>query len=210
MKFRFSLVICVLLILLAPAALFAQKPPMEITPLAGYLIGGSNDFYQGSVKIDGSFSYGLMYSVILPGKMTSIDLSFIRGDSTLHFAANPSYPSYSDTSFKMATNYIMIGSNRDFLQGKVRLFLGGEIGAAWFDSKDSAVSDIWLMGLAIKGGMKIYLSERLGLRLQGRFLMPIDVANTGLFIGMGGAGLSFGGNVFVYQGDFHLGLIIRL
>lgn len=210
MKCRIFLVLFVLLILTAPAALFAQRPPMEITPLVGYHIGGSNDFTQGKINIKGSVTYGIMYSIILPSKMTSIDISFSRADSSLSFVANPAYPTYSDIDFKMASNYIMIGSTRDFLQKKIRLFIGAEIGAAWFDSKVSSVKDLWLFAVDIKGGMKIYFSDRLGLRLQGRFLMPIDVSDTGIFVGLGGAGLTFGGGVFAYQGDFTLGLIIRL
>ncbi len=210
MKSMFSLLIFVVLIALVPNTLFAQRPPMEITPLVGYHIGGATDFYQGRMDIKGSVTYGLMYSIILPPQGVSIDLSFTRADSSLSFTANTGFPGYSDTSFKMASNYIMIGSNKEFLQDKVRLFIGGDIGAAWFDSKDSSVSDLWLFAVDLKGGIKIYLSDRIGIRLQGRFLMPMDLSNSGLFVGLGGAGVTFGGTVFVFQGDFTAGLIIRL
>jgi len=211
MKRMFSLLILVFLIVLVPNTLFAERPPMEITPLVGYNIGGATDFYQGRMDIKDSVTYGIMYSIILPPKGVSIDLSFTRADSSLSFTADPTYsPLFSDANIKMASNYIMIGSNKDFLQDKVRLFIGGDIGAAWFDSKDSSVSDLWLFAVDLKGGMKIYLSDRIGIRLQGRFLMPMDLSNSGLFVGLGGAGVTFGGTVFVFQGDFTAGLIIRL
>ncbi len=119
MKRLFSLLVFVFLIVLVPNFLFAERPPMEITPLVGYHIGGATDFYQGRMDIKGSVSYGIMYSIILPPKGVSIDLSFTRADSSLSFTANAGFPGYTDTTFKMASNYIMIGSNRDFLQDNI-------------------------------------------------------------------------------------------
>ena len=193
--------------------LYAERPPFEITPVFGYHLGGATDFNEGRVDVANSISYGIIFSVVdLPGGF-SVDLSYTRADSTLDFTAYDT-PTYSNASFGMASNYILVGANKDFLENRIRLFIGADIGAAWFDSKDSSVSDAWFFALDIKGGMKIYLSERLGLRLQGRFLLPMDLSNSGLFFGIGsggsGGGLTLGGIAIIPQGDFSLGLIIRI
>lgn len=215
MKIRPFLMIFALLLVFVPCVLFAEKPPMEITPLVGYQLGSSADFSQGDLDIKDSVTYGIMYSIIFPVQGTSIDFSFTRADSNASFRVDPAYsPTYSDTDFGMASNYIMIGANKDFLKEKIRLFIGGDIGAAWFDSKDSSIDDAWFFALDLKGGIKVYFSERLGLRLQGRFLMPMNLSDSGIFIGVGSGGttggVTLGGTVFAYQGDFSIGLVVRL
>lgn len=215
MKYQPFLSIFIFLLVSIPGVLFAERPPMEITPLAGYHLGGSADLYQGDLDIRDSVTYGIMYSLILPEPGVSVDFSYTRADSNADFKADPAYiPTYSDTDFGMASNYIMIGASKEFFQDRIRLFIGGDLGTAWFDSKDSSIDDAWFFAFDIKGGMKVYLGERLGLRLQGRFLMPMDLSNSGFFFGVGSGGssggISLGGTVFAYQGDFSLGLIVRL
>ena len=206
------LILVLLTTIFLPAALYAERPPFEITPVFGYHLGGATDFNEGRVDVANSISYGIIFSVVdLPGGF-SVDLSYTRADSTLDFTSTD--VAYSDAGFGMASNYILVGANKDFLENRIRLFIGADIGAAWFDSKDSSVSDAWFFAFDIKGGMKIYLSERLGLRLQGRFLLPMDLSNSGLFFGIGsggsGGGLTLGGTAIIPQGDFTVGLIIRI
>ena len=210
---RSILSIMILILTLTPAALMAEKLQIEITPLFGYQLGGATDFDEGRVDIADSITYGIVFSIVdLPGGF-SVDLSYTRADSTLDFTATDT-PTYSNASFGMATNYILAGVNKDFLKKRIRLFIGADIGAAWFDSKESTVNDAWLFALDLKGGMKIYLGERLGLRLQSRFLVPMNLSDSGLFIGIGtgggSGGLTLGGTAVHYQGDFSLGLIVRL
>ena len=206
------LILVLLTTIFLPAALYAERPPFEITPVFGYHLGGATDFNEGRVDVANSISYGIIFSVVdLPGGF-SVDLNYTRADSTLDFTSTD--VAYSDAGFGMASNYILVGANKDFLENRIRLFIGADIGAAWFDSKDSSVSDAWFFAFDIKGGMKIYLGERLGLRLQGRFLLPMDLSNSGLFFGIGsggsGGGLTLGGTAIIPQGDFTVGLIIRI
>ncbi len=202
-------ILSVVLIFLLSAVLMAAMPPVEITPVVGYHLAGGTTFNEGRLDIADSFTYGIFFSLVdLPGG-TSVELSYTRADSTLTFTASPSYPAYSDASFGIASNYILIGVNKEFLENRVRLFVGSDIGAAWFDSKDSSVKDAWFFSMGLKGGMKFYLNDRIGFRLQGRFLLPMDFSN-GVFWGIGTGGLSVGGTTIVYQGDFSAGLIIRL
>ena len=194
------------------AGLYAEMPPFEITPMIGYHLAGGTDSAEGRIDIDDSMTYGLFLSFTdMPGGF-SVDLSYTRADSHLGFVSTDA--DYSDTSFGIASNYMLLGVNKDFLENKFRLFIGADIGAAWFDSKDSSVSDAWFFALDLKGGAKFYFSDRLGIRLQGRFLLPLNFYDTGLFVGIGtgggSGGITFSGTTFIYQGDFTAGLIIRL
>jgi hypothetical protein len=204
--------ILIFLAAVLPSEMFAQRPPMEITPVIGYNLSGATNFEEGRVDIADSMMVGIFFSIVeLPGKI-SVDLSYTQAASTLDFTAYE--PGYTDNSFDVASHYILLGVNKDFLDNRIRLFIGADIGAAWFESKSSTVSDAWFFAFDLKGGMKIYLSERLGLRLQGRFLLPLDFSNGGFFFGIGSGGssggLTLGGTAIIYQGDFSIGLIIRI
>ncbi len=200
-------ILSVILFFLLSVVLMAAMPPVEITPVVGYHLAGGTTFTEGRVDIADSFTYGIYFSIVdLPGG-TSVELSYTRADSTLNFVT--SYPGYNNTSFGLASNYILIGVNKDFLENRFRLFVGTDIGAAWFDTKDSSVKDAWFFSMDLKGGMKFYLNDQIGFRLQGRFLLPMDFSN-GVFWGIGAGGLSVGGTTIIYQGDFSVGLIIRL
>ncbi|MCK5735477.1 MAG: hypothetical protein KAH21_03320 [Spirochaetaceae bacterium] len=207
------LILSVIMTVLLSTVLMAEMPPIEITPVLGYHLAGGTDFEEGRVDIADSMMYGIFLSLVdLPGGI-SIDLSYTRADSTLEFKSTDT-PTYQDASFGTASNYILFGVNKDFLENRFRLFIGADIGAAWFDAKDPSVSDAWFFALDLKGGMKFYLNDRLGFRLQGRFLLPMNFYDSGLFLGIGSGGasggLTFGGTAVIYQGDFSAGLIIRL
>jgi len=56
----------------------------------------------------------------------------------------------------------------------------------------------------------IWFSDRIGIRLQGRLLMPLYFAGAGVYFGSGGSGLSVGAGSTILQGDLTAGLIIGL
>jgi len=64
--------------------------------------------------------------------------------------------------------------------------------------------------MTLGGGVKIWLSDRIGIRAQGRLLLPMMWAGAGLSVGTGGTGFSLGAGTAMVQGDFTGGLIIAL
>jgi hypothetical protein len=63
------------------------------------------------------------------------------------------------------------------------------------------------MHISLAGGIKIRATERIGLRLQARLLMPIYYAGTYFTIGSGGTGYGISGGVVAVQGDFTAALV---
>lgn len=187
------------------------RPSFEITPLFGYLFGGAATFDEGSIDINGDLSYGGAFSAVF-SQGFSVDLSYTRSDSNVEFIADE--PGYTDQAFKGSSNYIMLGMNKDWLDGRFRINLGGELGAAWFEAKTSNVQDAWFFAVSLKGGFKFYFNDFLGLRFQSRLLLPLDLSSGGFWIGIGSgggsSGVSLGWNVPIVQGDLLLGLIIRI
>jgi hypothetical protein len=64
--------------------------------------------------------------------------------------------------------------------------------------------------MGVTGGMKIMFSDRVGIRLQGRLLMPTYFAGVGFYVGTGGSGLSMNAGSVMFQGDFQGGLVFSL
>jgi hypothetical protein len=63
------------------------------------------------------------------------------------------------------------------------------------------------MHVSIAGGVKIRASERIGLRLQARLLMPILYAGTYFSTGTGGTDMSVSATSVAFQGDFTAALV---
>ena len=53
-------------------------------------------------------------------------------------------------------------------------------------------------------------SERVGIRLQARLLMPLYYSGAYFGVGTGGSGFSVGGGIHGVQGDFTGGLVLFL
>jgi hypothetical protein len=66
------------------------------------------------------------------------------------------------------------------------------------------------MHISLAGGVKIRASERVGLRLQARLLLPIYYSGGYLFAGTGGAGYGITGGFRGVQGDFTAALVLNL
>ena len=66
------------------------------------------------------------------------------------------------------------------------------------------------MHVSLAGGVKIKASERVGLRLQARLLMPLYYAGTYFGVGTGGASAGVSGGIQGVQGDFTAALVINL
>ena len=60
------------------------------------------------------------------------------------------------------------------------------------------------------GGGKFDLSEKLGIRLQARVLVPMVLSGGGLWVGTGGASVGVGAWAPIVSFDFTAGIYIKL
>ena len=93
----------------------------------------------------------------------------------------------------LATQYIQVYGTRyvPVKPEKMDAFVMGGLGATGYsaDGFDSR----WLFSFGIGLGLKIHTNEKMSLRLQQRFLVPIQWGEGGFYFGTGGAGVSVGG-----------------
>lgn len=198
-----------LIILMAILPFFGISQGIEIVPMGGYMFGGSVDYYEGKTKINDGAEYGI--SILIPSNpLMDIEVNYTRMDSKASFSPYFGFPALSAREATMATNYIQVGGLSKFYRGasKVTPFGSLSLGATVFSS--SEFSNIWRFSATAGLGVKIMFSEKIGIMLRGRLLMPVNFSGTSVYFGTGGSGVSAGGYVAPFQGDFNGGLIFKL
>ena len=183
---------------------------IELTPFVGYQLNGRIEFIEGDFKMDNAMSYGGMLSVEVAPNVFG-EFAYSRSDTKGTYKKYLGIESYE---YDMAIQYFQFGGVKAVGDGAIRPFGLFSGGVTWFQMKDKYVDDEVVFSMALGGGLKVYLSDRIGLRLQGRFLMPLYVHGGGFFVGIGpggpSGGVSFGSTLLAAQGDFTGALIFRL
>ena len=194
--------------------IFAQK--IEITPFYGYQFNGKATTYNGDLNIRDASSYGLMLDVTVQKGM-QVELYYSRSDTRADFVE------FRGPTFKLtdvSVNYFQLGFLRTVKKiDKVSLYGIGSLGATLFSPSGNSYDqspetlyfeDWWLFSVTLGGGAKVMFSERVGLRFEGRLMMPITWAGGGFMVGTGGSGFYLGGGSAILQASISAGIIIAL
>jgi len=186
----------------------AQEHRVEVFGYGGYAWTGSIDAwygaYSGELDIEDSGFWGIEADInVRPG--AQLVLLYNRQDSKITFG----YGGANLAEGNVAIEQWQIGGMSGVQKGKVMPFgmftLGG---ARIIPDWDGATSDdVWKFSIIFGLGAKIYINEKIGLRIQGR--MPWIIVDGGAYMGCGGGGCytSFGGAGMV-QGDVSGGLFV--
>jgi hypothetical protein len=185
----------------------AQEKP-QIFALAGYLTNGSMTVAAGTLKFDDNVSYGLGIDIPMD-RYTQAEISWTMSPSRAYLEAYPG-TNVEFTGTDLYIHTFQAGVVLEPKKQKARPFGLISVGASLFSPTDSKYSDQWLFSFALGGGLKVDLSDRIGIRLQARLIVPVQLAGGGVYFGTGGAGVSVGAYSSIAQGDFSGGLYIRL
>jgi len=182
---------------------------VEIVPFVGYMFGGSMNFYEGKYKIADGMDYGV--SLIIPVReVMDVEINYTRMDSEGRFTAYAGYPGFSDKQTDMATNYFQIGTLKaiSISNPNVTPFGSFSLGVTWFDMAD--YENRVLFSITAGLGVKVMLTERVGIMVRGRLMLPMFFGGVGFYAGGGGSGLSLNSYAALIQGDFNAGLVFKL
>ncbi len=197
-------------VLLAFAVLVAGTPrayaqSFEVVPFGGYRFGGGfYDLVTGQeVDVDGAVSLGGIVNI--PFRDLQIEALFTRQEArfTLPLNVDP-----TGTRWKITVDHYQLGGLRELSYGRARPFLTGTLGLTRYESGDDNEIRFSLAG---GGGVKLYPTQHLGLRLDGRlYLTFVDVDGDSLFCAST-LGVCIGSidAVVVWQAEFTAGLLIR-
>ena len=197
-------IVALAFLLVSPDSSFAQGK-IELSPLVGYQFGGKLRMYEGDLKIKDDMNYGLALSTEM-AQDTRLEFIWTSMQTSADFRPYYGY-GYLEGGFDLNINYYQIGGVREFPNGNIVPFGAFTLGAVQFTPSDVNISETWRFSVTLGGGVKIWLSDHIGIRLQGRLLMPLYFQGVSLYAGTGGSGMGVGAGVPILQGDFMGGLI---
>ena len=201
--------------LLMIPAIHAQKA--EIGGFYGISFNSQIRTYYGQFKVDNQANYGGQLSIALSSE-TFVELGYNRTDTKVQYWN----PRGTSQPFPVSIEYFQVGGLQQVDLGSDVIVPFGlvSLGATRFnitervdlegDGSNYYSGDAWAFSASIAGGAKIFLHERIGLRLQARLGMPMLF--NGLYLGVGTGGVSSGASMRVPLVQFDLtgGVFLRL
>ena len=185
---------------------FAQA---EIFGFGGYMTYSSVTVNEGTLSFDDRPNYGFGLDVEI-NRGLLVELNYTHNETSARIKR---FNSIEEPLFDMNTHYFQLGAQYEFRKTskqKAVPYTLLTLGASLFDAKDASLSDVWRFSVAFGGGGKIYLGEKIGLRLQARLLMPLTFSGGGLWCGPGGCSVGVGSWASLVQIDFTGGIFVRL
>jgi hypothetical protein len=213
-----SWIICLSLAALLAGALVsnanAQERKIEIAPFAGYQWVTDTYTSGGYLDTKDGVNYGGAIDFTVQRDL-QLELLYIYYDTQTQFRSESySYPSSSGYT-DLAMHYMQIGYVKGFKKGKIEPFGAFTLGAVLFvpstfeleNGMKVTPSDTWRFAMTFGGGAKIFFSDKLGIRLQARLLVPVYFSGAGVYVGTGGGGMAVTGGIPALMGDFTAGII---
>jgi len=199
---------CHLLLLTVIHPISAQGKT-EVAFLGGYQFSGNYTIQTGNIKIDSNPSFGFMFSVPVPetpGLMAEVSYSFTQ--SLLSYREQSDQP--LQDLFNMTIHYFQAGATYQEVLGRFIPFAIMQVGGVLFHPQDSEYKDAWLLAASLGMGCKTLIHEHWGLRIQGRFLAPIQVEEGALWCQSGsGCIVYLKSGTILLQGDIMAGVFIQ-
>jgi len=187
----------------------AQK--VELSPFIGYETGAQIYTSLGYLHIGDGMDFGGSLNVGMGGGRY-VELSYSHLASYLSLEESINTRKLCD----LATDYYSIGVLQE-MKPDAKATPYGLFTLGWVNYRPSNPTDSQYdysnenkMHVSLAGGIKIRASEKVGLRLQARLLMPIYYGGTYFSAGTGGAGYGIAGGIYGVQGDFTAALVIMI
>ena len=203
---RWLAVVLVLACFAAPA--MAQQggttyaPPtaqskFELSGIYGYQWGGTVRSYEGDYVLSDSGAWGIIANITV-GPGSQLEFSYNRQDTQLMWKQG----GIEHQLFDVAVEYWQGGGLYEFKRaGNVRFFGSFTLGATHLAPKESVYADDWRFSTVFGIGAKVFVSEKVGLRLQAS--LPLTWLWSGAYCGW--YGCTYGGQGVV-QGNLSAGL----
>lgn len=180
-------------IVFALVALTAHAQKASLNLYSAYAFDDSFDTYYSSSsyyngKIVGGYQWGAGIE-LHPREDYGVELLYYRQDTK----APVSYYGLSPTTrtLDIGINYIMLGGTRYIKKDKIEPYGGFMLGAAIGSNKNpqgSERSSATKFAVGGRLGTNIWVSDRVGIKLQAQFLMAVQGVGGGLYFGTGGTG----------------------
>lgn len=214
MKFRYlSLVFALMLSMNAIA-----QPNVEITGFGGWLWTASIPAYLQDIKVTDEGNYGAMLSVGVRDQMRA-------GFEWNHTNNSAQYREYvvggglgELQNIPLSMNYYLLGFEYEATYDEPLVPYGllniGVLNVkADNDNVGASNSSANWFTMGLGGGLKYFIHDNIGIKLQARILLPMQFSSIGFGCGIGTGGGGCGTGVSTYtsiiQGDFTGGVVLK-
>jgi len=195
------------LLLLSLLTASAWGQPLELTVLGGYQFGGSVSSTSTRLFLNSGPNVAVRLDIPMRQNF-DLELYYLRQFST---ADTEQSLGNRETLWDVGVNYFQIGPIYELNdQGSVRPFGMITGGVAWFDPQEEGVSGTTMFAWTAALGLRAPVSNRIGLRLQGSFLMPIVLSTGGIFCRTGDCSIGLSSGTSILQGEVSGGLIVYI
>jgi hypothetical protein len=187
---------------------------VDILPYAGYQFAANVDVWYGTtagrLHVNPAGNYGVGLDVVLPYNDIAISFSFTNAQTSMTYRGN-FQP--EEELFDISQQYYMFGINKEVDMDKIRPFGGLILGWTTLNPDDPDEpnrGNVTKFTIGLRGGVKFFISDRIGLFARVRMLLPVQWAGGGIWFGGGGGGTSLTVGSSIISGDVGGGIIISL
>jgi hypothetical protein len=177
---------------------------VEVTAFGGYRFGG--EFYEIAtrrpVDSDGASSFGIVLNIPFTQE-TQIEALVTHQQARFTVPAADGAP---EMRFRVTVDHYQVGGLTEFGTGRSRPFLTGLLGLTRYES--SGDHEVRFSGTA-GGGVKLFPTPHLGLRLDGRVFATVVDADADTLVCSPGVCIGSIDAWIVWQAEFTAGLVVR-
>lgn len=210
----FSIFLAALLVASLSSDGVAQQRKVELSAFGGYQWATDTYSSGGYLDTKDGVNYGGAIDFTVQRDL-QLELLYIYFDTQTQFRSQNPYAYSSSQYTDMGVHFMQIGYVKGYKKGNIEPFGAFTLGAVLFtpgtfvleDGRKITPSDTWRFAMTFGGGAKIFLNDKLGVRLQARLLVPVYFSGAGMYVGTGGSGLAVTGGVPLLMGDFTAGII---
>ena len=198
------------------ASFVSKAQYVDILPYAGYQFAANVDFWYGNqagrLHFNPAGNYGVGLDLVLPYNDIAISFSFTNAQTSLTYRSNLQP---EEELFDISQQYYMFGVNKEMELDNDRIRPFGGLILGWTtvnpdDPDDPSRSNVTKFTVGLRGGIKFFISDRIGLFARARMLLPVQWAGGGIWFGGGGSGTTLTVGSSIISGDVGGGLIISI
>ena len=208
-----------IIIFITGLSLAGFSQAIEISGYGGYMLSGTADFY----------GYQDITNTYVTGEMDVKDGAVYGGTIGLDVPDAGMQIQFLWNINNVNSNIVFFSNNRprEVVELKIQhwhlgveKYLGGNemvkpygaisLGITTYGPQNSAYETKTRFSGAIGAGLKVFPTEKIGLKFQAKMFLPMTFSGIGIYCGTGGCGGGSSFNVPIIHGEFSGGVILRI
>jgi len=173
------------------------EPRVELTPVIGYVAGGTfeDELTDQEIKLDDSAAVGFQVNIRADSQSTW-EIHYVNQDTS---TSTPTIPSLDVTIRKLE-----VGGTYETSAEATRPYAAATVGFSQFEPGDSTFEDDTYFSFSLGGGVKFFTDRQFGLTLDARWVAAVIDDDTDVFC------VSSGGLTCLVQADAGLASQFRI